>query len=123
MDDPDKLRVGDVVRVKNIVGPRMTITGFDAKNTGMVMLKWFNRRYEMESEWFHVRHLAKSNPSTERPMSYRDALIAIREKAIVDNNYDIRMGVEGELLGDFIDAIIPPKDAPTHAEEHADAAE
>lgn len=104
MDDPEKFRVGDVVRVKNIVGPRMLLTGFDPKQDGLVCLKWFDRRFELQSEWLHLRHLAKFNPSKDRPMGFRAALMEIRDRCNFDHNYDLRVG--GVLLREFIDNVL-----------------
>jgi uncharacterized protein YodC (DUF2158 family) len=115
MDDRNMLRVGDVVRVKNIVGPRMVITGFDAKNREMVHLKWFNRRFELEGEWLHIRSLMKSNPQPNKPMSFRGALIAIRDRLVIRQN---ELGTNSFELDDgtplrvFIDSILMPSPAP-----------
>jgi uncharacterized protein YodC (DUF2158 family) len=104
-DDPNKLRAGDVVRIKNIVGPRMLITGFDAKDHSIVCLKWFNRRYELETEWFHVKHLAKFNPGEHRPTGLRGALMAIRDKAFSGGGAAIWMDDETPLRL-FIDHVL-----------------
>lgn len=71
--DPDKFRVGDVVRVKNIVGPRMVIehiregaTSVGAAIPAQIDCVWFDRRYELMSAQFSPRLLAKASPWLDR---------------------------------------------------------
>lgn len=69
--DPNIFRVGDVVRVANIVGPRMLVTrivpddGLEPDRT--VETEWFDRRMELCTAAFDPRHLAKASPWLERP--------------------------------------------------------
>ncbi len=114
-EDEDKFRICDTVRVKNIPGPRMMITGFKpgAKaGEPNVCCKWFTKNMMLETEWFHTRMLIRVSPWTERP-GYRVALETIRDtwtfEQPVTGNSSIKVvtpaGVPVSLI-DFIDEVL-----------------
>lgn len=122
-DQEDKLRVGDPVRVRNIPGPRMIISGFEPnpKSVALICCKWFDKRSELQTEWFPAKFLVRVAPWIERP-GYRAALERVRSTLSPPSDE------VDEALISFIDGVLMehPFDrgapAPTE-QEHADVAD
>jgi uncharacterized protein YodC (DUF2158 family) len=109
--DPEKLRVGDVVRVNNIPGPRMVVTGFAQPERGKpepvanVHCKWFDKRAVWDGTWFPARLLHKVAPWTERP-GYRMALEALHEMALRHEFGDLPIMPNGLTIEAYIADVI-----------------
>lgn len=127
MSDENQFRVGDTVRVKNIPGPRMVITGFsqDRKALAPVHCKWFDKRGGLLGEWFPARMLCRIAPWIERP-GYRIALETIRDEAAVEVYSDgvtrITM-VDGKTLVDYITDVLANTHHPKETAAVSDEAE
>lgn len=62
-DDPDKFERGNVVRVKNVPGPRMIVVYIKNTDEGVrIGCMWFNRCNELQTAQFRPDYLAKASP-------------------------------------------------------------
>jgi len=102
--DPEKFHVGDTVRVKNIPGPRMIITGFAQEKNAVanICVKWFDKRSEVQTAWWPAKMLARVAPWIERP-GYRMALEKI--EAVFGDDDSLFMD-HNTTLGMFIDDVL-----------------
>lgn len=100
----------------------MVITGFDpskkAAHEPGIHCKWFDKRAELQGQWFPPKLLSRTAPWTERP-GYRAALEKIRavygdDPALwIDHNSTLGMFIDDVLdhVGDRVSATVEQPEA------------
>jgi len=116
-------RIGEIVRVSNIVSPRMVVTKIQTGGGGTPMtveVAWFNGRREWQTRIMDPRFLSKAGAWINiDPVEMRNALESIRDHAFCREGDEVILMSEDVTLAAYVDGIInrvPQK-------EQADAAE